>query len=451
MKSILKFGIIGFLFLLVLLNCFGDYANEFPMLNLFFGFCIVALFYSLNKISFFLLIKFFIAYVWCICSLYYIENGNWISEQGVFGENIGALPRYIFYMGIFLFSAYCYIAFKTNKMKNITYTNNINFFEFVTKNLFILVVVLCVIIGALYGFPLLSGNTRFSFYQEIGHLDKTIFAMPIVAFMLGVLYSLKNEVKYFLYIFILICFLILFSDKFSGVFGIFVYFIMGFYLSKNAFNKSQNIGFDKKVLFFYFPILFILLLFIVSAGYVAMHGAEISELKDKILSRAFGLQAHVWYGIDFNLIKNYTEFNPNIFWLHSDEPVQPAGLEYLMYEIANENFVDNMRNAGIRFTNGYPAIVLISFGYFYSFFILILLGMVLGFFLHYIYQKIQLLQPCRLFVSLVFYNNIIINIFIMGEIYYIYKPLGWICASIILVDIMFLKHKNFKFKGLKNG
>lgn len=399
-------------------------------------------YYQINKVSFFLLIQFFVAFIWCSFSLYYIELGNFISEQKVFGENIGALFRYILYMGLFLSSAYFFINARTDVCSRNYISGNSAFFKLVTQWLFFILVIFCFIIGFLYKFPLFSGMSRFEFYKLIEPLDKVIFLMPISAFMIGILMAREGKIRYLSSIIILIVFLILFSDKFSGIYGVLVYFTMGFYLTKNISDHSTSYGFSRKILFFYFPIIFIFFLTIAAMGYTYLHGASSSDLQDRILSRVLGLQAHVWYGIDFRLYFKLIHFDPSIFLLESNEPIQPAGLEYLMYQIADEKFVDAFREAGIRFTNGYPAIVLISFGYIYSIFILILLGIVLGFFLFYTYQKVKLLQPIRLFISLVFYNNIIINIFIMGEIYYIYKILGLVCFFIILIDILILRHKN---------
>ncbi|WP_273404300.1 DUF6418 domain-containing protein [Actinobacillus porcinus] len=426
--------------------CIG-YDTVTSLFFLLFVFLVLSLFYSGNKIAFFLLIQFLVAFLWCSCSLYYIEYGNFISEQNKFGENVGALIRYIFYMGIFLLFAYFVISYKTKNIKGKLDVGGFLFFKQITYLLFFILVILCFFIGMVYGIPLFSGVSRFEFYRLIEPLDKVIFMMPISAFMLGVVFSQSNTRYSFYGALVLILFLILFSDKFSGIYGVLIYFIIGFYLSKNIVNNTSSYGFNKKVLYLYFPSIMFILISIVSIGYIYLHGASSSDLMERILSRALGLQAHVWYGIDFQLWHSLLLPDSSIFLLESNEPVQPAGLEYLMYQVADEKFVDSFREAGIRFTNGYPAIVLISFGYAYSITILALLGCILGIFLYYIYQKVRLLQPLRLIIALIFYNNILINIFIMGEIYYIYKLLGVVCFIIILIDVCVCRHKNFRVLG----
>lgn len=448
--SLFKFGIILFLFLLVLFSSFGEFTNEIPILNLFFGFCIAGLFYKFNKISFFLLLYFIIQYLWCMSSLYYIEQGNYISEQVVFGENIGAMPRYIFYMGVFLFSAYSFIAIKSKSDRDNVYIADVDFFTLITKYLFTINILLLIFIGIFFGFPLFNGELRFSFYQKISIFRYAIFGSPIIAFLIGISYAYNNSKKYIIWIFVLIIFMILFSDKFTRIFNIAIAFTMGFYLSKNI-NYNSNVGFGMKT-FIYAVMFFILSFFTLAIGYVVIHGASHDDIMNQILSRALGLQAHVWYGVDYNLIKGYTDFNPNIFWTMSDRGTEPlAGLPYLMYEVANEDYVFRHLENGARFTNGYPAIVLISFGYFYSFFMLILLGLIFGAMMYYIYKKIKLLQPIRLIIALVFYYTILIQMFLMGEVYLILRIHSVICIIIMLFDIIISKHKNFKFKGLGNG
>lgn len=404
--------------------------------------------YKKNKISFFLLIQFFIGAIWCVVSLYYIELGNYISEQKRYGENVGSLVRYTVYISLFLFFAY--ITLNTLIKHKFSYSFSMirheRFFGIATKSFFIFIVGMSLLIMSIYGVPLLKGMARFQFYKMIEPFDKIIFLMPICAFFLGIKRALDSKNFSIYALFILIAILFLFSDKFSGIFSVMLYYIIGFYITKNIRERSISLGFNKKILFIYFPVSFIFLISIVVVGFLHLQGADASDIVDRVLSRALGLQAHVWYGIDEQLISGNLSPDAKIFFLQNDEPLQPAGLIYLMYQVADYNFVRSFREAGIRFTNGYPAIVLISFGYIFSFFILSFLGILLGYILYYLFLKVYYLQPIRLLVSLVLYNNIIVNMFIMGEIYYFYKPLLFLCLFFILFDIFILKHKNISFR-----
>jgi hypothetical protein len=177
-----------------------------------------------------------------------------------------------------------------------------------------------------------------------------------------------------------------------------------------------------------------------------LHKMSVDELAVQIIRRAFALQSEVWYAIDDLIIKN-NNYNPYVFFKFNNEPVSPAGLIYLMYKIADYNFVYSMRELGIRFTNGFPAITLISFGYFWGSFVQFILGIISGVFLYYLYKKVLFLQPIRLLIALIFFNNIYTNIFIMGEVYYIYKFLSVFCILFFLIDLIILKEKNiFLFK-----
>lgn len=410
-------------------------------------FCAVFFFlkaYKKNKISFFLLIQFFIGALWCVASLYYIELGNYISEQKRYGENIGALVRYTVYTSLFLFFAYITlnIVVKHKLSSSFSMIRHERFFDIATKSFFVFIVGMSLLIMSIYGVPLLKGMARFQFYKMIEPFDKIIFLMPICAFFLGIKKALDSANFSICALFILVAILVLFSDKFSGIFSVMVYYIIGFYVTKNILVRNISLGFNKKILLIYFPISFCFLLSTVIFGFLFLQGADASDIIDRVLSRALGLQAHVWYGIDEQLSRGYLSPNAEIFFLQNKEPEQPAGLIYLMYQVADYDFVRSFREAGIRFTNGYPAIVLISFGYTFSFFILAFLGVLLGYILYYLFLKVYYLQPIRLLVSLILYNNIIVNIFIMGEVYYIYKPLLFLCLFFILFDIFILKHKN---------
>ena len=114
---------------LIIVGSFNIYTSIF---SAFFSVCLFLQAYRKNKISFFILIQFIIASLWCVASLYYIELGNFISEQKRYGENVGSLVRYLFYTFLFLYPAYVtvHLLTKNKLMKNFAVPpRHFNFFN----------------------------------------------------------------------------------------------------------------------------------------------------------------------------------------------------------------------------------------------------------------------------------------------------------------------------------
>jgi hypothetical protein len=410
---------------------------------------ILVFYYKYNKIFFYLFIFLFISFFWTIFSLYYIENGAYISEQGIYGKHTNSVTRYISFYFIFIIGTFFSFSM-LNKLnfRIIKTMKNYRMIILFTDIFFIILLFIYLFLGFYKGFPLLHGINRFFYWKEVEAFHKIIYLTPILSFFIGILYALTNKKEYVYKLFILLLLLILFSEKFSGPFLLTIYYIMGFYITQNILSEDNNIGFGNKFIFIYVPIIFLSFLVIVSIGYVILHNIGAEDLYDKIMERALALQGHIWYGID-RIVLNSNNIDYNLFFRQNNEPDSPAGLIYLMYQVGNYDFIHAMRESGIRFTNGFPAITLMSFGYIYGFIIQFFLGVIAGIFLFYLYKKTLYFQPIRLFIALIFFNNIFTNVYIMGEIYFIYKPISIFCLFIFLIDVLILREKNF-FKKEKN-
>jgi len=412
--------------------------------------CILTYYYKINKIFFYLFIFLFISFIWTIFSLYYIEGGAYISEQRVYGEHTNSIARYISFYFIFIIGAFYSFSILSNvKLQTIGKGNNYKTIITFTKVFFIVLLLIYLFLGLYKGFPLLHGLNRFYYWKEIETFHKVIYLTPILSFFIGLSYAISSNKIYLYQIFILFIFLILFSEKFSGPFLLTIYYIMGFYITSNILSKDKNIGFGNKFIFIFIPAILLILITIVSIGYILLHNVGVDNLYDKIIERAFALQGHIWYGIDKIVLNNIGSVDYSLFFRNNNEPESPAGLIYLMYQVGDYNFIHAMRESGIRFTNGFPAITLMSFGYIYGFIVQFFLGIVAGIFLFYLYKKILYFQPIRLFIALIFFNNIFTNVYVMGEVYFIYKFISIICLLVFSFDIIILREKNILRKGRK--
>ncbi|MGQ9445247.1 DUF6418 domain-containing protein [[Pasteurella] aerogenes] len=418
--------------------------NESIFLTGFLLFSFLCYLYFSFRTFFFISIKFVILLIWVCLSLFYIENGNFISEQRVFGAENFSFVRYFFYEFIFFTFAAIFFNYLIDKKRLVKFDNYSSFIN-LSHALFWFVFLGLLVVGFVKGFPLLSKVSRFHYWTGIEYARKLTYLTTIISFFYGVCYALTKRMYFLICCGCLIILLVLFSDKFSGPFSVIQYFMMGYYVLLNI-KSNKDIGFSKKTIFIILPLLLLILVISVALGYMILSGASIEDLYDKIMQRAFGLQGHVWYGID-TLMKNGKEYiGPDLFFAQNDEPLKPAGLVYLMYQISDYNFVYAMRESGIRFTMGFPAIVIISFGYFYSIFVIAILGLILGAFFIYLYNKLMMLQFFRLLLALIFFNNIISNVFLMGEIYFVYNIISIFCIAFFIFDFFILQGKNIKVR-----
>ena len=189
--------------------------------------------------------------------------------------------------------------------------------------------------------------------------------------------------------------------------------------------------------------MFISLTILVAIGYLILNSFAADEVADQIIQRALGLQGHTWYGVDYNLMNGHIQHQNDLF-LKEYSSEYPAGMESIMYSISNSDFVKATRDLGIRFTNGYPAIVLLSFGFDAGLVAQFFLGFIFFIFYFYMIRTICFGQHLRLFMFLVFFNNILTNVFLEGEIFYVFRPLSMIIVFLMFIDVLFFKFVNIK-------
>jgi hypothetical protein len=420
--------------------------STFAVILIFFYFFTILLH---NKRDFSITLILILALIPVILSNLYIENGNFITEEGIYGFNNGATIRLSFYIFIYFIFLYLFL----NIFNKITVSHSILKpriifkFQLFTYSYMIGVLLLSIMTFVIYGSPMLSGMSRFHYWIN---LPSAFSRIPILLgfsfFFLGILIALNGFKKRFIIItFILLAVILLFAEKFTMIYLSAVFFSMSYFTIKlYHYNFFPSI---KKLIIVSF-ILLLILLVIAGFGYIFLHGYSIDDVVDKIISRAFGLQGHVWFGVDRQVILGEQIATPSdIFKKHTEE--NPSGIVMLMWAIAPHSLVEAMREYKIRFTMGSPAIAVATIGYIGAIFYQVMAAFISAIILSYLYHATIKLQAFRILVSLLGLKVIIMNVFLMGESHQLFRTLGILIMLIILIDIFIMKYiSKYKFRGI---
>jgi hypothetical protein len=331
---------------------------------IFFNVCIAflavfILIYLLKKDLGLFLLSFVILlqYVWMFFSLIVIESGVFVNEQGRNG--------YFVYSSLVLFCFYittivALIFFKkifSNIFKNIKITRFklVNVKEEKLSLIVIVVVFILALINLISSpIPLFSDEvTRFNFWESskfpflrgiVGNI------MGFVSFGLALLYRYNKKTSVFLLI-IYFTYLILIGQKFSGlIIGCFGILLALYYSSEKKFVFKFKWIINRYVILI-FVSFFLLIYYSYSIdnpfGYLGLTPLE------SILYRAFGLQAHVFWGTteQYVYIGKPSTWNISELWI---------GMQVLMKEFwpFKEEFLINVTRRGVNWTNAYPAILI---------------------------------------------------------------------------------------------
>lgn len=368
--------------------------------------------FSNNRGIVLLTLPFNILHIWAILSVIYIEYGAYIPEEYDYGKHTGATLRLIASMSVFY---YGFFLFQNSRGAFPHIVENTKNYYFQKKSLFL--TNLCNI-GLIFGFvlykslPLLSAD-RFSYFDNSPAFVKLIFlSHGLIGLLNGLVYGQTTERKRVIPFILFIILIVLSGDKFSAIFWAILAFYAGYAIVR--FKIVNNSIFIKKVATFFIYI-FVVLLIIVSIGYLLMHSANLDSLFDLIISRALSLQGHVWYGVDLIHKNGHLSVYPwgDVFYSTSD--AFPKGIDLLMYDVTDQKFAEAMLQQGVTFTMGFPAILLHYFpNSFYV--ILFLFGLLFRFIVEKVLlsiNKLSFINICLLY-SLFF---IVCDVFIMGRLW----------------------------------
>lgn len=320
---------------------------------------IILLLYVLKRDLGLFLLSFIIIiqYIWMFLSLIVIESGIFINEQGRKGYFVySSIILLLFFIStllslIFFKKIFTYLF---NKMK----VTRFHFLRFSEEKITLVILASVLLISFINIFlspiPLFSDKVnKFNFWDYA----KFPFLKPFIGNILGfmafgaaLLYrSYKKSaiiliVLYFLY-------LVFLGQKFSG-------FLVGIYGLLLAFYFSSQIHIKFRMKWFlnkYTIGTIILLFLIVLYKYTLNNPFEYLGLTplESVFYRAFGLQAHVFWGVveQYIYLGKQNTWNPLELW---------KGMHHLMLEFwpwSHQDYI-SVTTRGLSWTNAYPSILI---------------------------------------------------------------------------------------------
>jgi len=398
--------------------------------------------------SFVIMASFFIFSIVLVgISNLYIEFGNYITEEARFGLQIGSTTSYIaisiwfLLIGKLVFNASDKIYIPIGKININPYLIFLFFLFFELSYLYLLIS---------HGSPLLRGEERFTYWLDAPlFYQKLNLVFPLMFVLLGMLMAHHNKKSFNLISVFLISFyvilLIFFSEKFSGLILVLFNFSIGFFVVK--FDKSNfKIGIKH---FLILGIIMIALLVVVFVNMQVVYGYDTQQAFDRFISRVFGLQGHVWYGIvhEYRFENLDLGFRELFIDFDGDES-NPTGLVALMWKIAPHDLVEHMRMSSIRFTMGWPAIVLATYGWLGVIVSTIISAVMTGIIFRFMYNAIVNTNYVALALLMVLYRGLT-SAFLMGDLFTLYKSTTLVAvAGIFLLILVFFQQKSSKEKNV---
>lgn len=372
-----------------------------------------------------------IQYVWMFFSLIVIESGVHIVEQGRNGYfTYSSLILLLFYIST-LFSLILFRKIFSNFFKNLKATK-FKFFGVKEESLTLLLISFVFFAAFLNLFlseiPLFSEKiTKFNYWEN----SRLPFLKPIVgnvmafvAFGTALLY--KNYKKTSIIFGILyVAYLVLIGQKFTGFFiGTIGALIALYYASKRSI-KFKLKWLTNKYLLFFMAAMFGLVLYKYTIK-PPFENLGLSPL-ESVFYRAFGLQAHVFWGAteQYVYLDKPQTWNISELW---------KGMHHLMLEFwpwRYEDFV-SVTSRGVSWTNAYPSILLRIF----PVFIAIIANFILLSFLSFIQCLLEFFIKKKSFIlsiiffqlliwtsytfTMAYFNKLVIPILFTG-LFFIYK------------------------------
>lgn len=395
-----------------------------------------------------------------VISNYYIECGGFILEQFRYGYSTGSTIRLVAYNYVFFLASYIIyyritlnkdIVLKTVSLNYKTQDNTIKLVYAVSFALFVILFAGLFV----YGSPLIMGIDRFAYWQNhpLPLLDSIRYKINVLALLFGMIavHRKRQERKIIWpvsYLILIILINALYGDKFSGIVISIYLFMLPVWLN-NAIIYHKLI-LSRKV------ILWAIVIAIGLFGLISYHYKNIAysdAVTDLIIARAFGLQGHVWWGVDelFQKADQEKIYDPRPkdarrVLLGKEDNVNVTGLNAMMYEVSPAKLVNAYRNKNIRFTMGSPAIGLYTLGYFGLYIYQLISAAMFTMFILYFRKQILGLKVLRsaicCLILLAMYES-----FIMGNISILYSMyvLKYVAALIFVEIIVWIVWRNKQF------
>lgn len=385
------------------------------------------LFFSKNsRNELFLKVPFFLNFFIGLLSVLYIEKGIYILEQDRFSYHTNAALRLLLYILIFIFFFNILISKKNKSISKkgirlnfIGKKNNSNIFFLTVANL--LIITLLYINLAISSPPPIFSD---SFISRHGYIETTKlwFFLQIFGKVAGIVpiisglcfkYSIDLELKkvkimniifYFMYI----NYLIILGNKFGGLLWASFYFFTPTLISiKNT--KRLSIKINKKI---FYILIFISMALLGFYYLITYHYSkyfiteEYGGAAGFIIYRIFGLQGHLWWGIDL-LITSNTTYNFSFTEIIDSMPTMMRLITPFNIESAIEN--------GLNFSFGFPANIFLFFGIPIGLLILIILAISINILIREIIKNI-VKEKIYSSILLIYIYSWIFNFFSIGSL-----------------------------------
>lgn len=304
-------------------------------------------------------------------------------------------------------------------------------------------------INALRKYGIAIGDRFFyerTYMNSIEVLSKWILVKS--SFFVGWIYTFSKKTKKKILLLINIISIIILKMlgiKFGEIFLNISYFLMpitlkyiwenGLYIHKKYINKGIGIG----------VITILIAIGNLSFVYASVMQQDMSDGLDMVYHRV-AAQSLLYHFIDYDLnliTNNATEFTNEIGvitklkfnlmeYLKSDN--EPIGLFKLNKVYDVESYQENIEK-GYTLTSGFPGIVIYYFGFIISIFIVYILGKFLAYIYSIMYEFILNNSFIGIFMTLDLFNYIY-SIFILGNIYYLFR-LSFILRFILIILFKF--------------
>ncbi len=315
-------------------------------------------FFNKKKIAFICFLPFFIQYLWMAASVLVIEQGAYVSEQDKHGEFYFTN----FYLLMFFFvSVVSFLFFYTVFQKGLKL--NLPKVKIVKKSELSIVYAIAIIIMVVAYISLLSSPsvytseeiTKFNYWETAAYpglsalLGSTIGYLP---FIFGITFRRYKKLTLLL-VGLYIIYLVGVDQKFTA----FLYGLIGFFVSYTIIGLRQKesksiLNFKKRYLVLVGTLIFSLVLLKYSNknpfAYLNLTPVE------SVFYRAFGLQAHVFWGVNEKYVYNDA---PNTW----DLSELPYGMHVVMRDFTPEfhqRYLERLWEGGVSWTNAYPAILM---------------------------------------------------------------------------------------------
>jgi len=300
-------------------------------------------------------------------SVAYIEECNYISEQGRSGYFVGAN----FYFFIFFVLSVKIIEFGLVRLEGYSIKipklkyNKGNYDYFLSISVGLLVFIILLINLFLSPSPILNPSivTRFTYWENstLSFLNSIVGNTSVfIPFIFGWIYT-KHKKKGLILLLLYIVYLIFIGQKFSPIVRSLYSFFMPIVLISN-FNGEIRV---LKFITFRNLIIFILMFSVVYFKYdqhnpFTRYGAE-SPI-DAIIYRVFGLQGHLYWGS----VEKFIFMGEPKSW---DLSELYKGMHTLMryFWFGDLDHIEGAMQRGFSFTNAYPGILLRIFPLFFAY------------------------------------------------------------------------------------